>query len=89
MANKARPKVYFPVIDEGFAVYQFRTGKRLEDIAKCLHMTYNTFTAKRKGEGEFTFTEVLHVCNLLGISLEEAAQGAVIIYPDETRTVLA
>lgn len=89
MANKTKPKVYFPAIDEAFAVYQLRTGKTLEDIARCLHMTYNTFTAKRKGEGEFTFTEILHVCNLLGLTLEAAARDAVITYPDGTRSVLA
>ncbi len=89
MANKTKPRVYFPAVDEAFAVYQLRTGKTLEDIAKQLHMAYNTFTAKRRGEGEFTFTEILHVCNLLGLTLEEAAQDAVITYPDGTRTVLA
>lgn len=87
MAKKSRPKVYFPVLDEAIAAYMRRTGRTQASIAQSLYMTDPTFSSKRKGEREFTFTEMNQLCGMLNMTLDEAARGAVITYPTRDTAV--
>lgn len=75
MANKRRTKIYFPALDEAIAAYQRRNRKTQMDLAKYLDMSPATFASKRNGESEFSFTEFLLLCELLGLGLEAAAEG--------------
>ncbi len=33
---------------------------------------------KKRSRGEFTYTEMVRVCDMLGLTLDEAAAGAVV-----------
>lgn len=77
MAMKQRERVFFPVIDNAIAVYLRSNSMTQAELAAELGMSEATLSAKRKGDSEFTYTEMVKLCDLLGLSLDEARRGVV------------
>lgn len=77
MTMKQREKVFFPVIDASIAAYLRRNSMTQAELAAELGMVEQTLASKRKGNSEFSYTEMVKLCDLLGLSLDEARHGAV------------
>ena len=60
-------------IDKKIAFFMFEQTLTVEEMARLLDMTANTLRSKRRGERDWTWGEILHLSDLLGITPNELA----------------
>lgn len=60
-------------IDHAIAFFMFEQKLTVEKMAQLLGMTANTLRAKRSGERDWTWSEILHLSDLLGVTPNELA----------------
>lgn len=64
--------LYYAVLDEAVTIHLKRTGMTQNDLAVEMGMSPNTFSWKRRGIREFSFSEAEKLCGIVGITLDEA-----------------
>lgn len=69
--------VYYPKLDAAIAAYQRANGLTQADMAVRVGMSENTFSWKRRGVKEFSLSEAVCLCDLIGESLDSVKEGAV------------
>lgn len=72
----SKVKTFYPALDEAIAVYLRRTGMTQAEFAKELGMSEVTLSWKRRGVNEWSMSEAVRVCNILGMTLDAAVVGA-------------
>lgn len=70
--DKEVKRMFFSKLDEEIAAYMRRNSINQEEMASRLRMSSNTFSWKRRGVREFSLSEAIELCDLLGITLDEA-----------------
>lgn len=62
----------FERLDEAIAAYLRRKGITQAAFAESIGMSENTLSWKRRGIREFSLSEAVKVCDIVGITLDEA-----------------
>lgn len=78
----SEPKFYYPAIDEAIAAYLRRNNMNQAQLASEMGMAENTFSWKRRGVRDWSLPEASRICAIVGIYLDEAIAGAVVLEPD-------
>lgn len=68
-----KTKLTFPVIDGAITVYLRRNNMTQAYLAHEMGMAENTFSWKRRGIREWTMSEAVKLCDILGLTLDQAA----------------
>ena len=71
-------RCYFPAIDDAITLYLKRHDMTQAQLASEMGMSENTFSWKRRGIREWGFTEASKLCDILGMTIDDARAGAVI-----------
>lgn len=72
MATPNTNPYFYPALDEAITLHLRRYGMKQADLAAELDMSENTFSWKRRGIKDFYTSEIIKLCNILGIELCDA-----------------
>lgn len=72
--------LYYEKLDYAVTMYLKKSGKTQEDLAAQMGMAPNTFSWKRRGIREFSLPEASRLCDLVGMTLDEATGRALATY---------
>ena len=70
--SRDRDKSYYPALDEAITLYLKRNNVTQAALASEMGMSENTFSWKRRGIRDWSMTEAVELCDILGITLDEA-----------------
>lgn len=71
-----KTRMFYPAIDAAIAAHLRRTGKTQAEFADEIGMSDVTLSWKRRGVREWSVSEAATVCDIVGISLDAAIEGA-------------
>lgn len=71
-AIKATAQFSFPALDDAIALYLRRNNMTQADFAADMEMSENTLSWKRRGVREWTLSEAVKACRIVGITLDAA-----------------
>lgn len=71
-----RTRTFYPAIDAAIAAHLRRSGKTQAEFADELGMSDVTLSWKRRGIREWSMAEAAKVCDICGISMDAAVEGA-------------
>lgn len=71
-----KTRTFYPALDAAIAAHLRRSGMTQAEFAEEMGMSEVTLSWKRRGIREWSMTEASRVCDIVGITLDAAVDGA-------------